>query len=75
MGSGRHTYPDAGVAQFRGVDTRHSCHAECDAPSAFVRCRVKVADGLQIELWRTSRLGVGPSWINHQSLLTRANQC
>jgi hypothetical protein len=62
------------IAQFRGVDTRHGCHAECDAPSAFVRCRVKVADGPQIELWRTSRLGVGPSWINHQSLLTRANQ-
>jgi hypothetical protein len=32
MGPGRHIYPRAGVAQFRGVDTRHSCNAECDAP-------------------------------------------
>jgi hypothetical protein len=47
---GRHIYPHAVVAQFRSVDTRHTCNAECDAPSAFVRCRVKAADGLPIEL-------------------------
>jgi hypothetical protein len=37
MGPGRHIYRRADVAQFRGVDTHHSCNAKCDAPSAFAK--------------------------------------
>jgi hypothetical protein len=29
---GRHIYPHADVAQYRGVDTCQSCNPECDAP-------------------------------------------
>jgi hypothetical protein len=47
--------------------------AQCDAPSAFVRFRVRVGDDLQIELRRTSRLEVCPPWTSHFSPLTPPN--
>jgi hypothetical protein len=46
MGPGRHIYPHADVAQFRGVDTRHSCNAECDAPP--FRCWSVVGNGFKM---------------------------